>query len=155
MTPSHKLLIVYTILFSNGSLKRCVQLPALLCHVCQIARKSAEILYLKGRKACERRQGKTIIHRIKMSKGLRILIMIYRRQLQTLNCQQHLRASRSIETPIRTRRSRPSELYPPFPCPIQVSTLVGEAACGVWDDCRFEPQPRLRPYPRRSCPPLV
>eukprot|EP00964_Phaeocystis_antarctica_P074478 scaffold45797_cov34-Phaeocystis_antarctica.AAC.2 len=70
------------------------------------------------------------------------------------NTQQHLRASRSIETPIRTsRKSRPSELYPPFPCPIQFFILVGEAACGVWGDCRFEPQPCPRPYPRRSCPP--
>eukprot|EP00964_Phaeocystis_antarctica_P144357 scaffold110121_cov36-Phaeocystis_antarctica.AAC.2 len=47
-------------------------------------------------------------------------------------------------------------LYPPhFLCPIQMYALVGEAACGVWDACRFEPQPCLRPYPRRPRPPLI
>eukprot|EP00964_Phaeocystis_antarctica_P105113 scaffold70189_cov57-Phaeocystis_antarctica.AAC.4 len=43
----------------------------------------------------------------------------------------------------------------PYPTvPIQVFALVGEAACGVWDDCRFEPQPCLRLYPRRPRPPF-
>jgi len=46
-------------------------------------------------------------------------------------------------------------IAPPFPCPIQVSPLGGEAACGVWGDCCFEPQPCLRPSPRRPRPPLA
>ena len=32
--------------------------------------------------------------------------------------------------------------------------FVGEAACGVWGDCRYEPQPCLRLYPRCPRPPF-
>ena len=42
-----------------------------------------------------------------------------------------------------------SEYIPPSPCPILLPALVGEAACGVWGACRFEPQPCLHPCPRR------
>jgi len=53
-------------------------------------------------------------------------------QTPTTTLNSLLRASRSIETPIRTKTSKPSEYPPPFRCPIQVSTLVGEAPLVVF-----------------------
>ena len=79
------------------------------------------------------------------------------RQLQQVNTQQPSMSQPKCADTSQTNFPKSFSEYraPPFPCPSRPLPSGGEAACGVWGDCRlFEPQPCLRPHPLRPCPPV-